>query len=123
MSPVNGGDIVELELKPSIFEVNHISVNYVEFYNLKFVASNYKIFQNGKVYKFAMVAVDDSNNKSPLSGFAELRDICPPSKVNDLKVFNWFMFIVTSSKVKLEINQWDYTLLVLSNNTKTSYLD
>jgi len=33
-----------------------------------------------------MVAVDDSNNKSPLSGFAELRDICSPSKVDDLEV-------------------------------------
>ena len=53
-----------------------------------------RIFQNGLVYKFAMVAVDDSNNKSPLSGFAELRDICVPSKVNDLKVFNCVMVFI-----------------------------
>jgi hypothetical protein len=61
LTPVNGGQTVTLELKPSLFE-------------------------NGVVYKLAMKSVDESGNPSTLSNIVELRDACPPSKVGDFEV-------------------------------------
>ena len=56
--------------------------------DILFNIKNAKLFQNGIVYRFAMVAVDDADNKSPLSGLSDLKDVCPPSKVDDLEVSN-----------------------------------